>query len=116
MAAVGLTADSFQKGPPDEIFFVEDIFEIVQCLLVCLGQFYPKNLFGVIPFVNGRVGVKAFVTLQPNEASVQSLAQDLGKLRFAHARLTFQKQWLSHLESQVDDGGKPAIADILLLF
>jgi hypothetical protein len=114
MLAVSFTADGLQKGPLDEVLFVKDILEIIQVLLVRLGQLYAQDLFGVVPFVYRRVGVEAFITLLSNETAVQSLAQNLGQFSIAYPCFTLEEQRFFHLEGQVNDGGKLAIANVIL--
>ena len=63
----------------------------------------PQHLLRIVPFVEGGVRIQPFVALQTDQFRAENFGQDLGDLRLADPRLSFQKHRLAHEQRKIDD-------------
>ena len=54
-------------------------------------RLYLQELPGVVPLVNRVIDIEAFVALESNQGSLESLAENLGHLCFPNTGLPLQK-------------------------
>ena len=77
------------------------------------GDTDGDHLRGVIPFVDRRRDVEAFVALQPDQPAAERLREHLGDLGLADAGLAFEENRPAHLERQVKHGAERAVGEII---
>src|SRR5712691_4898299 len=68
----------------------------------------------MVPFVKGRVRVKALVTLEADEICVERGGQRASDLRLAAARFSFDQERLPHTEREVHGHPDRTIRNVLL--
>ena len=77
------------------------------------GQADLDHLAGVVPLVDRRGDVEAFVALQADQRPLQRGRQHLGDLGLADAGLAFAEQRAPELEGEIQDGREAAVGDIV---
>ena len=83
---------------------------------VVLGQRPDlQHLTGVVPFVQGLVGVDALVALEPDQSTIEHGRQDLGQLGLAHPDFAFEKQGTTQCHRHVDRGGESPVGQVAAL-
>jgi hypothetical protein len=75
-----------------------------------------QHLLGVIPFVQGAVGVQALIALQTDQVCPERGRQHLGDLSLADPGLAFDEHRLAQLHRQIDGRGDRAVGDVVLAF
>ena len=79
-----------------------------------LGEPDLDHLPRVVPLVDRRRDVEAFVALQAHELLAERRGQHLGDLGLADARLAFEEQRAAHLEREKDAGREAAVGDVVV--
>ena len=82
--------------------------------MLLLGQADPQHLLGIVPLVQGGVGVQPFVALQPDQVRLEAGRQHLGHFGLAHAGVPLNEGGHVQLGSQIDGRGDVAIGDVAL--
>ena len=77
------------------------------------GDANGDHLRGVIPFVDRRGDVEAFVALQPDQPAAERGREHLGDLGLADAGLAFEENRPAHLEREVEHGAERAVGEII---
>ena len=113
--ARGVRLERLQQRPLDEILFGEHVVGQAVAVDAALGFGEPDrdHLCGVIPLIDRRRDVEAFVALQPDQPAAERRRQHLGDLGLADAGLAFEKQRPPHLERQKQHRRQRAVADIV---
>ena len=80
-----------------------------------LGFGHPDrdHLSGIVPLVDRRRDVEAFVALQTDEAARQRRRKHLGYLGLADASLAFEKQRAPHLEGKKQHGRQRPVGKVI---
>ena len=85
--------DGPEKGSLDEEAGTEQVLEGLLGSGLLLGQrTRVEDLAGVVPLVEGLVGVDALVALEADQLDVEDRRQHLGDLRLARPRLALEQQ------------------------
>ena len=110
-----MRAERLQQRAADQEALVENVGCQLAAIVHALrfGQADLDHLPGVIPFIDRRRDIEAFVALQANQRSLQRRGQHLGNLGLAHARLALAEQRTAQLEGEIEDGGEAAIGDVV---
>ena len=86
-------ADGFEQGAFEQKVPLENmIFPFRRGQVFIFRNFYGEQLPLVIPFVDGGLGVEAFVTLKPDQRTIENLRQAFADLGFADTGIAFQQQ------------------------
>ena len=90
----------FEHRPADQVFFGEDVALHVGAVDAA-GRFLHADLDhlrGVVPLVDRRRDVEAFIALQADQPAAERARQHLGDLGLADARLAFEEQRPAHAQ------------------
>src|SRR6266540_1623440 len=112
---LGLGADRAQQRPLEEERVTED--EALLLLRVTRGALLdldPQHLLWIVPLVEGRVDVEAFVALQADQFSVEGCGQNFGDLGLPDPGLSLDEDWLLQLHGQERRGSDGAVRHIVL--
>src|SRR6266540_4833884 len=112
---LGLGADRAQQRPLEEERVAED--EALLLLRVTRGALLdldPQHLLWIVPLVEGRVDVEAFVALQADQFSVEGCGQNFGDLGLPDPGLSLDEDWLLQLHGQERRGSDGAVRHIVL--
>jgi hypothetical protein len=74
-----------------------------------------QHLTGVIPLVEGLVGVDALVTLQPDQPPAENRRHDLGDLGLADPDLAFEQDGPVQRQRDEQRRGQPAVSQVTTL-
>ena len=110
-----LRLERLQERPVDQEALGEDVLGQRLAIAHALRLGHPdlEHLAGVVPLVDRRAHVQPLVALQPHEAPVQRLGQNLADLGLADARLALQEQRPSELKCEVQRGRKRPVGDVV---
>ncbi len=75
-----------------------------------------EHLRGIVPLVDRRGNIKAFIALQADQRPVERLGQNLGHLRLADARIPFEKERTLQLERKEEHRRERARGEIVVAF
>ena len=93
--------DRLEQRPLEQELLAEDLrFTLFERRALALAQPRPQHLARVVPLVERRHGIEAFVALQPDQPRAQHIGEDLRALGLADAGRAFDEQRL--LERQHD--------------
>jgi len=107
-----------QHRPADQVLFREQIALQASAIHHALGLGEPdvQHLHRIIPFVDGRRDIEAFIALQPDQTTTQRLCQNLGDFGFAHPGVAFEEQRPLQLQGEEQDRRKRATGKIIMRF
>ena len=86
--------------------------EARSCPSTRLYEANGKHLAGIVPLVQGVIGVEALVALQPDQFRVQDLGQHLGHFRFPHPSFSFEEQGTGQAVGEVDRNRQGPVGQI----
>ena len=103
--------DGLEQRTLQEERLAEDLrFPLGKRRALRFGHANPQHLSRVVPLVEGRQGVEAFVALQPDEAGVEHLGQHLRAFGFADTGRALDEKRLVEGENQLQ-GSRERIVD-----
>ena len=79
------------------------------------GNTDRDHLRGVVPLVQGRSNVEAFVALEADQSAIQRSGENVGDLGFADTRLTLEEQRTGHTQRKKYNGRERAIGYVVVL-
>ena len=104
--------DRLEQRPLEQELFAEDLrFALFERGAPGLAQARAQHLARVVPLVQRRHRVEAFVALQPNQPRAQHLGEDLGALGLADAGRAFDQQRLLEREHDLQRGRERLVDD-----
>src|SRR5207244_3232040 len=108
--------DRLQERPLDEEAGSEDVVDGSLVLQSLLGQGADvQELAGIVPLVEGLVGVDPLVALQPDELEPESRSERLGQFGFADAGFSFEQERTSEAKGQVGCGRQATVGQVILV-
>ena len=70
------------------------------------------HLRGIVPFIDRRRDIEAFIALQSNQLSAERGSEHFRDFRLADARLALEQEGPTEAQAQEDDGRQRALRDI----
>ena len=105
-----------QQGPLQEELGAEQLVDLALIAEAMLGERPDlEHLSGVVPLVQGLIGVDALVALETDQPAVEDRRQNLGDFGLPHAHLTLEKERPAQGHGDEDGGGKAAIGEVSAL-
>ena len=74
-----------------------------------------QHLAGVVPLVQGLVGVDALVALQPDQPAIEDRGEHLRDLGLADADLAFEQEGAAERQRDEQRRGQPAVGQVARL-
>ena len=110
----GVGLKGLQERPLHQIAFREQI-ALERVAVHCsagLGKPDGHHLPGIVPLVDGRGDIEAFVALQADEAASERSREHFRDLRLADAGFSFEKERASELQREKEHRRERAVGDI----
>ena len=108
-------AQGVEHGPADQVFFRKDIalHGIPVDAAGSLLHADLDHLGGIVPLIDRRGDVQAFVALQADQPATERTRQHLGDLGLADTRLPLEEKRAAHLEAEIEHRRQRAFCNIV---